>query len=395
MLVVDDKPDDRMAVRQALEAQGFTLTEAANGEAGLASATAMKPDCILLDCRLPDYDGLEMLAALQRDDRLPCAVVMLTATSDATAAAALIKAGALDHLDKGHLDLENVRRAVRGAVERFRLLEERRQAEARNAQLAAIVSSSGDAIVSTGADDRVETWNPGAEQLFGYTAQEAVGRTIEELIVPDQFIEQRRKIYADVRTGRESIGLITERRRKDGRLVPVEINASPLLDSSGAVAGISVIFRDITERQRSEQRLLTIRDALSGSSSAGARPSETLPETRLVAQSDLPAAEARTRALAAAQLLDAPRDEAFDQVTRLASGVLQAPLSLATLIDETRQFFISSHGLPEPMHSERQKPVETSYCRHVIESGAPVVITNAELNPLVSDIGAWKEGFIA
>ncbi|MBG0794252.1 PAS domain S-box protein [Methylocystis sp. H62] len=256
VLIIDDTPEDRMVVRLALESQGYLLNEVDTGERGLAAAAALQPDCILLDYHLPDLDGDEVLDALRRSDgAMPCAVVMLTGSSNGETAARLIKAGALDYLRKERLFEDNLRRAVQGAVERHRLIEEGRRTEERNAYLAAIVAASTDAIVSTGVNDRVMSWNPGAETMFGYAEHEAVGRTIEELIVPPPMIEQRRKLYADVRAGHVAIALESERRRKDGSLLPVEINASPMFNGAGVVSGISVVIRDIAERKRAEANM--------------------------------------------------------------------------------------------------------------------------------------------
>jgi len=114
----------------------------------------------------------------------------------ADVATAAMKAGALDYLVKDRLDAEMLRRAIGSAVRQFRLIEAQRVGERRNAQLAAIVAASGDAIISVGCDLAVQTWNAGAERLFGYSEAEARGRTINELIVPDVCEAESAAIYA-------------------------------------------------------------------------------------------------------------------------------------------------------------------------------------------------------
>jgi CheY-like chemotaxis protein len=107
VLVIDDTPEDRIAVRLALEAAGFVLQEAADAEQGLKLARSSTPDCILLDYGLPGAEGLEVLESLrQPGGTLPCAVVMLTAAATADVATAAMKAGALDYLVKDRLDAE-------------------------------------------------------------------------------------------------------------------------------------------------------------------------------------------------------------------------------------------------------------------------------------------------
>src|SRR6266478_8907789 len=195
VLVIDDTPEDRMAVRLALEAGGVVLQEAADAEHGLKLAGSATPDCILLDHVLPDAEGLEVLESLrQPDGTLPCAVVMLTGAGTADVATAAMNAGALDYLVKDRLDADTLRRTIRSAVRQFR-------AEWHNAQLAAIVAASGDAIISAGTDLAVQTWNAGAQRLFGYSEAEARGRAITELIVPKVYEAESAAMYAAVMSG--------------------------------------------------------------------------------------------------------------------------------------------------------------------------------------------------
>jgi PAS domain S-box-containing protein len=249
VLMIDDTPEDRMAVRLALEAGGFVLQEAADAEHGLKFTAFSTPDCILLDYVLPDAEGLEVLESLrQPGGTLPCAVVMLTGAGKADVATAAMNVGALDYLVKDRLDADTLRRTIRSAVRQFR-------AERRNAQLAAIVAASGDAIISAGTDLAVQTWNAGAQRLFGYGEAEARGRTLPELIVPDFYKSETAAIYAAVMSDRTALLKETVRRHKDGRLIPVETSISPIFDGSGRVTGLSVILRDISERQRAEDAL--------------------------------------------------------------------------------------------------------------------------------------------
>jgi PAS domain S-box-containing protein len=132
------------------------------------------------------------------------------------------------------------------------LIEAQRVAERRNAQLAAIVAACDDAIISVGTDFVVQTWNAGAQRLFGYGEAEARGRRLSALIVPDVYEGESVAIHTTVVSGGTVLKEIL-RRHKDGRLVPVEINTSPILDSSGQVTGTSIIYRDISERRRAEE----------------------------------------------------------------------------------------------------------------------------------------------
>ena len=123
-----------------------------------------------------------------------------------------------------------------------------------NRHLATIVENSGEAIFSSSPDGIATTWNAAAEQLFGYTAAEIIGRPLSVLAPPEREFEQqdlRERVLGDRATDRRE----TVRRRKDGTLVDVLITASPSTDENGAVIGVAVIAQDITERRQAQDAL--------------------------------------------------------------------------------------------------------------------------------------------
>ncbi len=130
-----------------------------------------------------------------------------------------------------------------------------RLGEEARAHLAAIVESSDDAIVSKSLQGVIRTWNGAAERLFGYRADEAVGRHIT-LVIPPERAHEEEEILARLRRGERIDHFETVRVRKDGRAIPVSLTISPVLDSSGAIVGASKIARDITEHKRVEQAQL-------------------------------------------------------------------------------------------------------------------------------------------
>ena len=93
----------------------------------------------------------------------------------------------------------------------------------------------------------------------------------------------------------------------------------------------------------------------------------------------------RLAALVQLRLLDSPTEEAFDRLTRLATRVLGAPVSLVSLVDDRRQFFKSECGLPEPWASRRETALSGSFCQHVVGSGEPLVVEDARIHPLLRD----------
>jgi PAS domain S-box-containing protein len=122
---------------------------------------------------------------------------------------------------------------------------------------AAIIESSDDAILSKDLNGVILSWNYGAERLFGYTPEEAIGQPVVMLIPPDRHNEEPR-ILEQIRRGESVQHYETVRQRKDGMLIDISLTVSPIRDAEGRVVGASKIARDITElkRTRDQQRLL-------------------------------------------------------------------------------------------------------------------------------------------
>ena len=143
---------------------------------------------------------------------------------------------------------------VVGAVLIFRDVSDRRRAEIERSRLAAIVESSDDAIVGKTLDGTIATWNRGAERLYGYNAEEAIGQPVSMLVPPDQ-ADDLARILDKVRRGEATEHVETVRRRKDGTLVDVSVTISPIRDAAGTLIGASAIARDITDRRRMQEAL--------------------------------------------------------------------------------------------------------------------------------------------
>jgi PAS domain S-box-containing protein len=122
--------------------------------------------------------------------------------------------------------------------------------------LAEIVRSSDDAIMSGAPDGTITTWNPGAERLYGYPAEEACGANVRDLIIPSTHVGDEKEIISRVLAGDRVDNYETQRRHRDGHLIDVSVSASAIKNDRGAVVGVSVITRDITERKRQERELL-------------------------------------------------------------------------------------------------------------------------------------------
>lgn len=151
--------------------------------------------------------------------------------------------------------LENGDGELIGAIHCFYDITARKRAETALARLAAIVESSSDAIVATDLDGVIQTWNHGAEQLFGYTEEEAIGQAITMVMLPDR-VKEEPAILASIRRGEHINHYESVRRRKDGSLFHVSSTISPIIDARGELVGVSEVVRDITKRRLAEAALI-------------------------------------------------------------------------------------------------------------------------------------------
>jgi PAS domain S-box-containing protein len=115
--------------------------------------------------------------------------------------------------------------------------------------LSRIVDSSDDAIVSKDLNSTITSWNRAAEQMFGYTEAEAIGKSIR-MIIPSDRQHEEDAVLARIRAGEAVTHFETIRQRKDGSLIPISLTVSPIFDDTGRVIGASKIARDVTERTR-------------------------------------------------------------------------------------------------------------------------------------------------
>jgi two-component system cell cycle sensor histidine kinase/response regulator CckA len=151
-----------------------------------------------------------------------------------------------------------------GAISAFQDVTDLKRAEEASRRLAAVVESSDDAIVTKNLDGIITSWNQGAERLFGYAADEIIGKPVTILIPPDRHNEEP-MILERIRRGQRIDHYEAIRQRKDGSLVEISLTVSPLKDADGKIIGASKIARDITFRKQAEKALSEARDELAKS----------------------------------------------------------------------------------------------------------------------------------
>jgi len=293
ILVVDDHEPVRRSLRFLLSSRAdwSVCGEAEDGPEAVEKAIALRPDVVLMDVSMPRMNGLEATRIIRRE--LPESKVVIVSQNDPVvarrqaqqvdAAAFVAKSDIVQDL------LPTLDRLVSTPGARFSqnpLLPNRDEPGAESAMpqegdtrynliqdvevsaeelrrvalpeatdlLAAIVDSSDDAIISKNLDGVITSWNKSAERLFGYTAQEAIGRRIT-LIVPLDRRREEMTILGRLKRGERIDHFETVRVRKDGTTVDISLTVSPVKDAGGRVVGASKVARNITERKLADQAL--------------------------------------------------------------------------------------------------------------------------------------------
>jgi PAS domain S-box-containing protein len=129
-----------------------------------------------------------------------------------------------------------------------------RESEQRLRWIGSVVDSSDDAIVSKNLDGIISSWNKGAERLFGYAVEEAIGQPIT-MIIPQDRLDEERQILTRIRLGERIDHFETIRQRKNGSLVAISLTISPVKNSEGKIVGASKVARDVTEQKRNQEHI--------------------------------------------------------------------------------------------------------------------------------------------
>jgi PAS domain S-box-containing protein len=252
ILLIEDNPGDAGLIEDMLEEFADFPYELKNVETlneGLSLLKERPFDVILLDLRLPDSDGINTFLDIHaRNSRIP--IIILTGLYDEKIGIDAVKKGAQDYLVKGEVDGRLLKRSIKYSIER-------KNAEQQIRALANIVESSTDAIITKSLEGIITSWNKGAEQIYGYSAEEILGKHIS-ILDPSYSDEETKKLIEMFKQGERVKNYEALRLRKDDMIIDVSITLSPVFDSSGKFGAVSVIARDITERKRAEKSMAYI-----------------------------------------------------------------------------------------------------------------------------------------
>jgi PAS domain S-box-containing protein len=252
ILIVDDEPKNLTVLEAILENPGYRLVRAESAEQALLALLADEFALLILDIRMPGVTGFELAKTIKaRKKTAHVPIIFVTAYYDEDRHIIEgYESGAVDCVTKP-VSPTILRSKVGTFAELYR---KHRNLEDANRMLAAVVDSSDDAIISKDLNGIIATFNQGAERLFGYRAEEVIGKPVTILIPSDRQHEEP-EILARIRRGERVHHYETVRRRKDGTLVDISLTVSPVKDDQGRIIGASKIARDITDRKLAEAKL--------------------------------------------------------------------------------------------------------------------------------------------
>ena len=349
ILLVDDDAAYLQIYSELLRAEGYEVWEASSGQEGLRAARERRPDLVLLDVVLPDLSGIEVCRQIKADPALSDTFVVMFSGLASSVANKLegFETGADDYLVKS-IEMDEFKTRIRKIVRLQHTTTALRASEQLHRELAAIVENSEDAIFSKTLDGKIVSWNRSAERIYGYGAEEVIGRPVT-LLLPPGHEDEFQDIQQDLLREKRVVNYETLRRKKDGSLVEVSLTISPVRDATGSLTGASIIARDITERRRLEKELLEIsaterrrighelHDGL-GQYLAGTAFRAKALEQALAAEGSPHAPEAKELTGFISNAITQTRTLArgFDPIEVEHSGLL---ISLQSLLAETKHFF--------------------------------------------------------
>lgn len=269
ILIVDDVPDNLRLLQDSLQIEGYKVRSCTTGAMALRATSSAPTDLILLDIKLPDYDGYEICRQLKADEKTAhISVIFLSGLSNTFDKIQGFSVGGADYITKPfqieellvrvktHLSIQKLQKSLQEKnihlieeIEKHKQTQEALFFEKELAQVT--LKSIGDAVITTDAQGNVTCLNPIAEDLTGWSEQEAQGLPLFEVFtIINEFSKKNLecpilKVLDEVKT--INLGENTLLISRDGKEVAIDDSAAPIQDNQGNVIGAVIVFRDTTE----------------------------------------------------------------------------------------------------------------------------------------------------
>ncbi len=252
VLILEDVPSDAELAQRELKTvlEKFTVEVVETEEDFLNSLKAFNPDLILSDYQLPSFNGLSaLLLARGYNSFIP--FIILTGSINEDTAVECMKAGADDYVIKDRI--KRLAPAVLNAIQKKKMKLAQRNAEMVNMRLSTAVHQSGEAIIITDTQGKIEYVNPAFEHITGYSSTEILGKNPRILKSGKQNQSLYEELWNTVLSGRIWHGKIVDR-AKDGSLYKEKISISPVFNTLGCITNYVAVMHDITKEERLEQQ---------------------------------------------------------------------------------------------------------------------------------------------
>jgi len=262
ILIVDNDKASAERTRTLLQQEEprFRFDLACEGEEGLRKAKENDYHLILSDYHLtPAMNGLQLLDAL-RTSEIGVPFIFYSSDRSLERAVACLRRGVTDYLFKGEENIKELASSIAKAGEGVRPRRENQKLLQQTMEdknyLENIVVNSIDAIIVADREGKVTLWNKGAEQIFGYTAEEVLGKHVDQFVVPPKFRRTEEELLKLVeKKGGSFLEKEVKRVKKSGEVIYTTASYNLVRDASGKIVGLSAIEKDITERKRLEREL--------------------------------------------------------------------------------------------------------------------------------------------
>ena len=251
VLVADDDEGIRLLVRLALEDYGWVVEEAEDGASAVLMAKTLRPDIVLLDVEMPELDGFETCAKLrQLPGSAQTPILMITGMDDQASITRAYDVGATDFLSKPF----NVTVLCQRVQYMFRASQASRALQTERDFVSMIVGTSAALVVVLDADGHVLRFNPSCERASGYSASEAQGRLVWDILA-DPGDDRERLMFERLIAERATIDYQGSWRTSDGAMLEIAWSNSVFVGNDGAVENVVYTGLDVTARNQAEERL--------------------------------------------------------------------------------------------------------------------------------------------
>ncbi len=274
ILIVDDNINNLKTLEELLRSSGYKVRCASNGRTAIILISARVPELILCDVRMPEIDGYELarrIKLMPNCQDIP--VIFLSAAGELEEKLKGFAAGGVDYIIKP-FEINEVQVRIQTHLKLYKLqkelervqIETEKQVKLRTAELndalsalklsqrklALHLNNTIIAVIEWNNDFKVEYWNPAAEKIFGYTKDEALGKSAFDLIVPENTTSEISQVWKNRILNKESFFYTNENRTSTGKIITCEWTNTPLVNDDGEITGLMSMANDITSRVRSE-----------------------------------------------------------------------------------------------------------------------------------------------